>query len=94
MGTLGEVLKIDTPLNNLLHLRIYNFGHWMPHFSSKTLHVIIALKSEYLFVVWVKPFRANQNVKYECFHCAFQIFHIFAGDVLRIDGFMMIRPQI
>ena len=23
----------------------------------------------------------NQNVKYECFHCAFQIFHIFAGSL-------------
>ena len=35
------------------------------------------LKSEYLFVIGAKPFPANQNVKYECFHYAFNIFHIF-----------------
>ena len=28
-----------------------------------------------------KPFGANQNVRYECFHCAIQIPHIFVGSV-------------
>ena len=32
--------------------------------------------------VGAKLFPANQNVKYECFHCAFQIFHIFASCLL------------
>ena len=27
------------------------------------------------------PFTANQNVKYECFHSLFQVFHVFAGCV-------------
>ena len=42
--------------------------------SSLSLHVRDVLKSQYLFVVSVKPFPANQNVKFECFHCDFQIF--------------------
>ena len=45
-------------------------------FFAITPHVRFALKSEYLFVAGVKPFPANQIVKYECIHCAFQIFHI------------------
>ena len=36
-------------------------------------------------LVWscigAKPFPANQKVKYECFHCAFQRVHIFAHSV-------------
>ena len=39
----------------------------------------VALKSQYLFVVGAKPFPANRKVKHERFHCAFKIFHIFAG---------------
>ena len=35
---------------------------------SITLHMRVALKLLYLFVVGAKPFPANQNVKYECFH--------------------------
>ena len=37
----------------------------------------VALKSQYLFVVAVKPFPVNQSIKYESFLCAFQIFFIF-----------------
>ena len=44
--------------------------------SSTTLHVTVALNSQYMFVVGAKPFPANQTVKYECFHCDFQIVHI------------------
>ena len=46
-------------------------------FSSIALYMRIALKSQYLYVVGAKP--SNENVKYKCYHCAFQIFHIFAG---------------
>ena len=37
---------------------------------------VTVLKSQDLSVVGVKPFPANQNVKYECFHCASLIFHV------------------
>ena len=30
------------------------------------------------FVFGAKPFPTNQNIIYECYHCAFQTFHIFA----------------
>ena len=46
-----------------------------------TLHMNVALKSQYLFVVSARPFPTNQNVKYGYFCCAFQLFHIFAGSV-------------
>ena len=49
-------------------------------FSSITLHVRVALKSQYKIVVAAKPFPANQNVKYVCYYCA-QILHTFAGNV-------------
>ena len=39
----------------------------------------VALLSQYLFVFSAKPFPANQNVRYERLHCAFQIFHIFCS---------------
>ena len=32
-------------------------------------------------MVGAKPSSANQNVKYDCFHCAFQIFHIFCHTI-------------
>ena len=41
----------------------------------------VVLKSQYLFVICTKPFTANQNVKYECFHYVFQMFPIFVGCV-------------
>ena len=28
-----------------------------------------------------KPFPANQNIEYQCFHCAFHIYHSLAGSV-------------
>ena len=34
---------------------------------SITLHVTVALKSQYLFVIGAKPFPDNQHVKYELF---------------------------
>ena len=37
---------------------------------SIAFHMSVALKSQYLFVVGTKPFPANQNVKYGCFHFA------------------------
>ena len=33
----------------------------------------VALNSQYLFVLGARPIPANQNVKYQYFHCAFQI---------------------
>ena len=42
-------------------------------FSSITRHMGVVLKSHCLFMVDAKPFLANENVKYECFLCAFQI---------------------
>ena len=52
--------------------------------SSITLHVRTVLESPYL---WLVPsyFQLIAVVKYGCFHCAFQIFHIFAGSVWSID---------
>ena len=58
-----------------------NLVHCKLHFASLTLHVTVALKWQYLFAVGAKPFPANQNVKYECFHGAFQIFINFSGSV-------------
>ena len=43
--------------------------------------ILVHNTPQYLFVIGAKPFPANQNVKYECLHCAFQIYHIFAGSV-------------
>ena len=60
---------------------IYHFWDCKLHFSSMTLCTRVALKSRYLFVVGANQFLVNQNVKYKCFHCAFQIFQIFAGSV-------------
>ena len=39
----------------------------------------IEFQSQVLFLFDAKPFPVNQNVKYECFHCALQIFHVFAS---------------
>ena len=67
-------------------------------FSSITLHVRVALKSQYLFVVGAKPFPANRNVKHERFHCAFKIFHIVAGsdapDLLWIATFFLYNRDV
>ena len=49
--------------------------------QSVKLQVRVALKYQYLFSVGTKPSPAKQNVKYECFYCPFQIFHIFCGGV-------------
>ena len=38
---------------------------------------VATLKSQYLLIVGTKLFTVNQNVEYKCFHCAFNIFHIF-----------------
>ena len=62
-------------------LCIFNFGHCKLYFSSIKLHIRVALMSQYLFVIGKKPFAVNQNVKYECSHCALQKFYIFAGSV-------------
>ena len=72
-------IKNDRFLYNLLC--IFNFGHSKLHLSSITLHVTAALNSPFLFVVGAKPFLANQNVSYDCFLCALQIFHIFVVSV-------------
>ena len=37
------------------------------------------IKIQNLFVVSARPLPINQNVEYECFRRAFQIFHIFSG---------------
>ena len=42
-------------------LFIFNFGHYKLHFSSITLHVRVAIKSWYLFMVSANPFTANKN---------------------------------
>ena len=56
-------------------LCVFNFGHFKLHFSSRTLHVKVALEWQYLFVVVARPFPANQKVRKS------QIFHISAGSV-------------
>ena len=71
---LGEQLKI-THMYIILCTCIFNFGLCKLQFSSRTLHVRVALESQYLFVVVARPIPANQNVK------NFQIFHISAGSV-------------
>ena len=45
--------------------------------SPIALHTIVALKSQYVFVVDTKPSPANKKIKYEFLHCASQIFHKF-----------------
>ena len=40
-------------------------------FLSITVHMRLALMSQYLFVVGTEPFPTDRNVKYDCFHCAF-----------------------
>ena len=57
-------IKKDTSLYIVVF--IFNFGlHCKLYFSAITLHMRDALKSQYLFMVAVMPFPANQNVKYE-----------------------------
>ena len=41
-----------------------------------------ALKWQYLVVVGAKPFPANQNVKYECFHWASKYSKLLACSVI------------
>ena len=40
------------------------------NFSSITLHARVALKLQYMFVIRARPFPANHNVQYNCFHCS------------------------
>ena len=47
------------------------------NFTSITLHVRVALKWQYMFLIRAKPSPATQNVKDEFFHCIFQISLIF-----------------
>ena len=53
-------------------LAYFNFGYCKLHFSSITLHVKAAWKSQYLFVVGAKSFPANWDIQCECFRCALQ----------------------
>ena len=79
----------------------FNFGHCKLHFSSITLHMRVALKSQYLFVVDAKPFQANQNVKYEYYHCVLRylcfkiIFadtlHMALANAVRTTGALLLR---
>ena len=62
-------------------LCMFNCRHCKLHFSSMKLHMAVAFKTCHLFVVGARPFPAKQNVKYECFHCAFQISHALAYGV-------------
>ena len=50
-------------------------------FSPLTLCMRNVLKWQYLVVVGAKPFPANQNVKYECFHWASKYSIRLAGSV-------------
>ena len=60
VGYLNEVLKNDIILYILFC--ILNLRHCKLHFMYITLHMRVALKSQYLFVAGAKPFPANQNV--------------------------------
>ena len=71
--------------------QICNFGHCKLQFWSITLHMRVAIESQYLIVAGTMPFSANQNVKYDCFHCPFQIFHIF---LLEVYSTASIIPRI
>ena len=57
---LGEVLKNNAFVYILLYA--FNFEYQNLHSSSVILHVRVALKSQCLFVLGVKPFPVNQNV--------------------------------
>ena len=59
----------------------FNFGHCKLYFSLITLCMWNALKWQYLVVVGAKPFPANQNIKYECFHWASKYSKLLAGSV-------------
>ena len=78
--TLKNVGRSMRTIKNYTFLKILlcisNFVYRKLHFSSITLHVKVALKSHILILVSAKPFPAHQKVKYECFHCTFQIVHI------------------
>ena len=50
-------------------------------FSPLTLCMRNVFKWQYLVVVGAKPFPANQNVKYECFHWASKYSILLAGGV-------------
>ena len=69
-----QSIKNDTLLQILQS--IFNFEHCKLHFSSITLHVRVAVRPQYLLVVAAKPSPTIQDIKYERFRCAFQIFHI------------------
>ena len=60
----------------------FNFGHCKLYFSLLTLCIRNALKWQYLVVVDPKPFPANQNVKYGCFHWASKYSKLLAGSVI------------
>ena len=47
---------------------IFNPGHSKFNFSSITQNPRVELKSQDLLLVGAKPFRAKQNMKYECSH--------------------------
>ena len=73
--------SISTFNNPVYSVFIFNFGHCKVHFMHITLRMRVSLKSQCLIVDGAKPFPANQNVKYKCYHCDLQIFHIFAGSI-------------
>ena len=71
----GNAGKVKKKIYIPVHSNVLNFGHCTPRFLPITLHMKVALLQIYLFVACAKPFPTKQNVKYECLHCAFKIFH-------------------
>ena len=71
LGAMGNFMRSITKRHIPVHYIVYlSFLTLQIAFLSIAFHMRVALKSQYLFVVSTKPFPANQNVKYGCFHYA------------------------
>ena len=85
MKTLEIVIHFRPPITNdtFLRIRLYIFNFRYCKSSSISLQVMIALKPRYLILIVLRAefFPANQNVRNECFHCAFQVFEFVASGV-------------
>ena len=51
--------------------------------TGSSTNCIYSYRHECIKAIFVggKPFPAKQNIKYECFYCALQIFHIFVVSI-------------
>ena len=79
VGNFMQIIENDrSPWISLCN---FDFGHCKLYFSLLALCMRNALKWQYLVVVGAKPFPANQNVKYGCFHWASKYSKLLAGSV-------------